>query len=539
MGELEIMGTQYGRITFPTEKFNDYDRRIRMVFDCGITVGADDYIEIDAADDWNLRMAKIGTLQWDTSESVISPGVYEVDLIDGDLELRDRLFKSYGSSPFPRDKRARVTIERYVTDTWVEEYAGNIYIKNIRYVRNEKKLKLYVAPKTDAMKNAKALDGHEKSSLYSIRQILHEIFKTVNPALGVNDVIIEHDWEFRGQKYGSGTLLTGLTIEDIGVTVSWYIQYKSCTSKSDLLKALCEDFFATAGFLADGTPFFRNIGNAEGTLQVISDNQIVESEEFYNENLIDYVKVQHCSRDSREAVILAGGTRPNPMEVPSPMPVLTQEKREIILGFWQEVKVTTNPPSPYTGAWYQTNLVHVKTDPVEVYWIMGIKSPAIGIFLGVTEAIAKLYYDRYNSLVKGRCLEVTLNGIDYSIFDVIEIDGDAYTIETMTRDYDQVTTQMQLVPVEYEDEYSPEEPAESDAPLTENETPEDVFTGDGSEVVFTLAEAYEAGSTKVYVNGLRQLRGVDYNEENETDIRFVEAPETDDVIIVDYTAIGG
>lgn len=58
----------------------------------------------------------------------------------------------------------------------------------------------------------------------------------------------------------------------------------------------------------------------------------------------------------------------------------------------------------------------------------------------------------------------------------------------------------------------------------------------GGNVVFTLAHNYIAGSTKVYLNGLRQRPGVsnDYIETGSNIITFNNAPIAGDEILCDY-----
>jgi len=58
---------------------------------------------------------------------------------------------------------------------------------------------------------------------------------------------------------------------------------------------------------------------------------------------------------------------------------------------------------------------------------------------------------------------------------------------------------------------------------------------DGIETEFILASTPLAGSTKVYLNGMRQRLGVDYTETVVTKkITFADTPESDAILIVDY-----
>lgn len=57
---------------------------------------------------------------------------------------------------------------------------------------------------------------------------------------------------------------------------------------------------------------------------------------------------------------------------------------------------------------------------------------------------------------------------------------------------------------------------------------------DGGNAVFTLLNNYVADSTAVYRNGVRGLRGYDYDEWAPNQISFSDAPLDDDVISVDY-----
>ncbi|CQD03842.1 hypothetical protein BN000_00663 [Mycobacterium europaeum] len=58
-------------------------------------------------------------------------------------------------------------------------------------------------------------------------------------------------------------------------------------------------------------------------------------------------------------------------------------------------------------------------------------------------------------------------------------------------------------------------------------------TPNGSTTVFTCANNFQSGSTRVYRNGLREERGLGYSESTPT-IIFTTAPMGTDVITVDY-----
>lgn len=65
---------------------------------------------------------------------------------------------------------------------------------------------------------------------------------------------------------------------------------------------------------------------------------------------------------------------------------------------------------------------------------------------------------------------------------------------------------------------------------------EEVPTGaiNGSNVSFTTSSEFIGGTTQVFVNGLKQLRGTHYQEVNNTSVELFEAPETGDNIQVGY-----
>jgi hypothetical protein len=58
----------------------------------------------------------------------------------------------------------------------------------------------------------------------------------------------------------------------------------------------------------------------------------------------------------------------------------------------------------------------------------------------------------------------------------------------------------------------------------------------GSNTVFETTEPFIAGTTRVYVNGIRQFKGItaDYQELDQNSIEFTIAPESDDRLIIDY-----
>ncbi len=57
---------------------------------------------------------------------------------------------------------------------------------------------------------------------------------------------------------------------------------------------------------------------------------------------------------------------------------------------------------------------------------------------------------------------------------------------------------------------------------------------DGVNETFTVADTYTAGSTAVYRNGLREIRGVGYTESAPNQIIFTSPPLGSDMLTVDY-----
>jgi hypothetical protein len=60
---------------------------------------------------------------------------------------------------------------------------------------------------------------------------------------------------------------------------------------------------------------------------------------------------------------------------------------------------------------------------------------------------------------------------------------------------------------------------------------------DGSNTSFELPEEYQAGSLRVYYNGVRQVEGETFSEHNSTTFTTTDfVPETGDFLTVDYIA---
>jgi hypothetical protein len=55
-----------------------------------------------------------------------------------------------------------------------------------------------------------------------------------------------------------------------------------------------------------------------------------------------------------------------------------------------------------------------------------------------------------------------------------------------------------------------------------------------SNTVFTTAGDFETGTTRVYLNGIRQKLSTDYTETDTDEITFTVAPTTGDELIIDY-----
>ena len=59
----------------------------------------------------------------------------------------------------------------------------------------------------------------------------------------------------------------------------------------------------------------------------------------------------------------------------------------------------------------------------------------------------------------------------------------------------------------------------------------------GSNTSFTLPENYQAGSLRVYYNGVRQVEGETFSEHNSTTFTTTDfTPQTGDFLTVDYIA---
>ena len=57
---------------------------------------------------------------------------------------------------------------------------------------------------------------------------------------------------------------------------------------------------------------------------------------------------------------------------------------------------------------------------------------------------------------------------------------------------------------------------------------------DGVNAVFTTESGYRTGTTAVYRNGLREVRGVGYTESGPATVSFTTAPLSTDDISIDY-----
>lgn len=59
-------------------------------------------------------------------------------------------------------------------------------------------------------------------------------------------------------------------------------------------------------------------------------------------------------------------------------------------------------------------------------------------------------------------------------------------------------------------------------------------TVDGSNKVFTTANTYRPNLLSVFLNGVRQRRTNDYSETTTSSFTFVSAPQSGDILSVDY-----
>lgn len=59
-------------------------------------------------------------------------------------------------------------------------------------------------------------------------------------------------------------------------------------------------------------------------------------------------------------------------------------------------------------------------------------------------------------------------------------------------------------------------------------------TIDGVNMVFTTANGYQANTTAVFLNGIRETRGIGYGESGASEITFTSAPLVGDDVRIDY-----
>ena len=57
---------------------------------------------------------------------------------------------------------------------------------------------------------------------------------------------------------------------------------------------------------------------------------------------------------------------------------------------------------------------------------------------------------------------------------------------------------------------------------------------DGEKTIFGISQNYEAGSIRVYYNGVRQIVGVTFSELNTTQIQLNFTPATGEFLAVEY-----
>ena len=74
--------------------------------------------------------------------------------------------------------------------------------------------------------------------------------------------------------------------------------------------------------------------------------------------------------------------------------------------------------------------------------------------------------------------------------------------------------------------------AASPGSMVSNEVPGGAKDGDN--IVFTTANPFETGSTRLYINGLRQQLGAHYYESGNQQINIPDSVQSSDILIVDY-----
>jgi hypothetical protein len=69
----------------------------------------------------------------------------------------------------------------------------------------------------------------------------------------------------------------------------------------------------------------------------------------------------------------------------------------------------------------------------------------------------------------------------------------------------------------------------------ENEVPSGVI--DGMNATFSTSQVFRAGTTRLYLNGVRQRTGAsfDYVESGSSNVVFSLAPKAGDTLLIDYT----
>lgn len=136
---------------------------------------------------------------------------------------------------------------------------------------------------------------YARDSFVSLKTLLTEIFKFVNPALTESDLILLNDYLLHGYSVDSGTYgeTSFLELSEALIQIN-ELQYNNslqCNNLGDILKRLAIDWSCYTGLLSNNKPFFKKLfyfdANNTQTLQHVY-NRIKN----FKTNLISYVEAK-------------------------------------------------------------------------------------------------------------------------------------------------------------------------------------------------------------------------------------------------------
>lgn len=316
------MNPHYITYNFWNKPINHDELKLTII----IRVDAEGENQTYQAEDLGIYWADLGEKEdeYNLEDFLLSNAFYKTRLVvPEDSDFAKYFYATDGSIYESADKRADVLLEikLYPNSTFEEEFRGKKIEDTIDFDADFQDFAFEASPETDILNKTMlySLDdtpvplnplGLVEGNKYKLKELLLKCWQLVNPALTINDIILESDWRFAAQKYiitpYELNLTTGYTIDDIYLHVNrlFFDPAYGMTNVGDVLRKLAMDFGCFTGMITRSKPVFKKLFSYEaGDVVNLSNEDYYTNKYRYQLNIITYVRVTTRNPDTEEASV--------------------------------------------------------------------------------------------------------------------------------------------------------------------------------------------------------------------------------------------